>query len=95
MRQYARKPRLQGQGTLLILAVMGGLLLWAFLTAQDKTKTGQLVKAAQGGQVRSPSGQAVLSIPAGALAADTKITVAERPAMEGSGLGPVYDLQPD
>jgi len=95
MRQYARKPRLQGQGTLLILAVMGGLLLWAFLTAQDKTKTGQLVKAVQGGQVRSPSGQAALSIPAGALAADTKITVAELPAMEGSGLGPVYDLQPD
>ncbi len=31
----------------MILAVVGGLLLWAFLSAQDKTKTSQLVKAAQ------------------------------------------------
>ncbi|MFQ6132497.1 MAG: hypothetical protein ACE5R4_10710, partial [Armatimonadota bacterium] len=78
------------------LAVLVGLLLVALcLFAQDAQKTTQLIPAAQGGKVKSPSGKAVLTIPPGALAADTEMTMAEMPKGEGPTIGPVYDLQPD
>ena len=95
MKRNKRESFIRGREVLSFLPLLAGLLLWALLSGQDEGKASQLIKASQGGQVRSPSGRAVLAIPAGALAADTKITVAELPAMEGPGLGPVYDLQPD
>lgn len=54
----------------------------------------QHVSAAQGGTVTSPSGGLTLSIPPGALAKDTDITIEEMAPAEGSVLGPTYQLGP-
>jgi hypothetical protein len=48
-----------------------------------------------GGRITSPSGRMVLDVPAGALAADTEITITELEAGEGPTVGPVFDLQPE
>jgi hypothetical protein len=68
------------------LAAMGG-------APSPKTIT-QHVSAAQGGTVTSPSGGLTLSIPPGALAKDTDITIEELAPGEGLVLGPTYDLGP-
>jgi hypothetical protein len=52
------------------------------------------VTAAAGGTVSDPSGKATLAIPAGALAADTDITLATSAAANGSA-GDVLDFGPD
>ncbi len=52
------------------------------------------VSAATGGMVADKDGKASLAIPAGALAADTDITLKVAPAEKGSA-GPVYDFGPD
>ncbi len=54
-----------------------------------------------GGEITSPDGQMVLSIPVGALDGDTVITIEEIPPAEfpaeldGLGVSRAYDLQPD
>ncbi len=57
--------------------------------------TAQQVSAARGGVVVSPSGRLVLTIPAGALAADTTVFVAETAPGEDLFVGPTFVLQPD
>lgn len=52
------------------------------------------ISAATGGEIVSPSGTGKLTIPAGALAADTTITLDVKAASEGS-VASVYDLGPD
>jgi hypothetical protein len=52
------------------------------------------VTAAAGGTVTDPGGKLALNIPAGALAADTDITLAVKPAESGSA-GEVYEFGPD
>jgi hypothetical protein len=52
------------------------------------------VSAATGGTVADKDDKASLAIPAGALAADTDITLKVAPAENGSA-GPVYDFGPD
>ena len=71
------------------------LLLGLCAAAQAQPTVTQMVLAATGGEVTSPSGQATLAIPPGALAADTEVTITELPPEDGPAVGPVYDLQPD
>jgi len=71
-----------------------GLLLAAIGGAPGSKSISQQVSAAQGGTVTSPSGGLTLSIPPGALAKDTDITVEELAPGEGPAIGPTYDLKP-
>ncbi len=63
-------------------------------TSQPAGGAGTHVVAAQGGTVAAPGGGATLTIPAGALGADTDITLSVLPAANGS-LSPIYDFGPD
>lgn len=51
--------------------------------------------AGKGGELTAPSGRAILTIPPGALTADTEVSIAELQPGKGPAVGPVYDLQPD
>jgi hypothetical protein len=52
------------------------------------------ISAATGGLVASPSGSGKLTVPAGALAADTELTLAVQPAEAGTATS-VYEFGPD
>lgn len=60
---------------------------------EGKTVTAT-IKAADGGVVKTESGNATIDIPAGALADDTEITIAVMPA-EAATASSVYDFGPD
>jgi hypothetical protein len=70
-------------------------LLAGSAAAQDPPAVTQMIAAATGGDITAPSGRMVLTIPAGALQADTEVTVTELPPEEGPAIGFTYDLQPD
>ncbi len=72
-------------------------VLWVpiWLAAQANPTATQAISAQNGGDVTSPSGKATLSIPAGALAADTQVSITELSQEEGPTVGPVYDIGPD
>ena len=74
----------------LLIGVVPGRLL-----GQEAPQATQLIRAAEGGQLTAPSGLATLTVPPGALAADTTISLTELTAEEGAGLGPAFELQPD
>jgi len=76
-------------------ALMVACLVAGSAAAQDPPAVTELIAAATGGDITAPSGQMVLSIPAGALQADTEVTVTEFPPQEGPTIGLTYDLQPD
>ncbi len=79
----------------LLLGVAAGLLLSVPLLPQANPTTAQTISAQNGGEVASPSGKATLAIPAGALAADTQVSIGELEEEEGFAIGPVYELAPD
>jgi hypothetical protein len=58
-------------------------------------RTTRLMPAGKGGELTAPSGRAILTIPPGALAADTEVSITQLPPEAGPAVGPVYDLQPD
>jgi len=59
------------------------------------SRTTRIMSARQGGELTAPSGQATLTIPPGALAADTEVSITELPSEPGPAVGPVFELQPD
>lgn len=81
------------KGPCLVLAMF--LLLPWLLLAQAGAPATQTISAAQGGTVKAPSGKATLTVPAGALAADTQVSIRELPQEAGLAIAPVYDIQPD
>jgi len=62
---------------------------------QSSPKTTRMISARQGGELTAPSGRATLTISAGALAADTEVSLTELPPEPGPAVGQVYELQPD
>lgn len=76
-------------------ALMFASLIAGSVAAQDPPAVTQVIAAATGGGITAPSGRMVLTIPAGALQADTEVTVTELPPEEGPAIGFTYDLQPD
>ncbi len=60
-----------------------------------EVSTDVVVKAKEGGRVESPSGKAWLVIPAGALQADTRISIREISGEDILYAGPSFELKPD
>ena len=86
-----------GYLTLLSLSTNNATELSGRAVAQNPSspKTTRMISARQGGELTAPSGRATLTIPPGALAADTEVSIAELPPAMGPAVGPVFELQPD
>ena len=105
LRRRARIRGFLGTRALVVLGVFAIAVLTACEASEELdaahvvdpdeggTFTTEIV-AAEGGVVTSPSGGAILNIPAGSLAEDTEISVAVLPGSDDS-VSSVYDFGPD